>query len=299
MEKIGFIGLGTMGKPMAENLLKQGYSLTVYNRTAQKALQLTKQGYDAAIVQSPAEVAEVSDIVFTMLTADSAVEEVCFGEGGIISGAKEGLLVIDCSTISPATSKHAAERFAKAGAHFLDAPVTGSEPQAIAAKLTFMVGGLRSDFERSEPLFQAMGQNAYYMGTSGAGSYMKLANNTMAAINMLSLSESLVMAVKSGVSPEMFLKVVSGGGARSGMADTKSSKIFSRDFTPNFTTKLMLKDLGLASQLAKEFEIPLPVLGVVREMMQMAVAKGFGDEDMCSIVKCYEEWAKVTVQSQS
>lgn len=299
MRTVGFIGLGTMGMPMAENLSAKGYHLRVFNRTKQKANLLHSRMSNVQIVSSPREVAEASDVVFTMLTADDAVNEVCFGDNGIVKGSRSGLTVIDCSTVSPAISRTAYDKFLKNEVNFLDAPVTGSEPQAIAAKLTFMVGGTKEAFNASQEFFQAMGQNAYYMGESGAGSYTKLANNTMAAINMLSLSESLVMASKAGVNPETFMKVVAGGGARSGMAENKSPKIFSRDFSPNFAAKLMLKDLGLASQVAREMEIPTPVLAAVRELMQLAVAKGLGEEDMSAVVKCYEEWAGITILPQS
>lgn len=295
--KIGFIGLGTMGLPMAQNLLKSGYELIVYNRTTEKMKSLQEKG--AAIADSPKEVASRSEIVFTMLTADAAVEEVILGEDGIIHGAKPGLIVVDSSTISPATSKKVAEDLFPRDIEMLDAPVTGSEPQAIAGILTFMVGGKKEVFEKCMPLFSAMGQNAYYMGESGKGSYTKLANNTMAAINLLSLSEGFTMAAKAGIDPEVFVKVVSGGGARSGMVDTKSAKVINRDFQPHFMTQLIHKDLGLAANVAKELEISAPVLGVVKEIFQMAKAKGYGSEDMSAVIKLYEEWAGVTVEKMN
>ncbi|MCF8565847.1 NAD(P)-dependent oxidoreductase [Alicyclobacillus tolerans] len=297
MNRIGFIGLGTMGMPMAANLLKAGFDVTVYNRTKQKAFQLGEQG--ANVAESPAEVAKASDVVFTMLTADQAVEEVIFGDQGVASAARQGLIVVDSSTISPTTSKSISKRLAKLGVEALDAPVTGSEPQAVAGVLTFMAGGSKTTFEACLPLFNAMGKNAYYMGESGAGSYAKLANNTMAAINLLGLTESLMMATKAGVDPELFLQVVAGGGARSGMAENKGPKVLKRDFSPNFATKLMLKDLGLARSLASELNMPAPVLAIVREMLQTAVSQGYGEEDSCAVIKCYEAWAQATAQTPS
>ena len=294
MKKIGFIGLGTMGLPMAANLLKAGYDVIAYNRTQEKVEKIVSQGGRAAV--SAAEVAESSDVVFTMLTADRAVEEIVFGEKGIIKGAKARQIVIDCSTISPNTSIKLAQELGKLGIEVLDAPVTGSEPQAIEGILTFMVGGKKEVFEQCIPLFETMGKNAFYMGENGAGSYTKLANNTMAAINLLSLTEAITMATKAGIDPELFIKVVSGGGARSGMIDNKAPKILNRDFHANFATVLMYKDLGLATNIAAQLQVPVPVLSLVKEMLQMAILKGYANEDMCSVIKCYEEWAGVEVK---
>lgn len=294
MKKIGFIGLGTMGLPMAGHLLNNDYEVIVYNRTRNKADSLEKQG--AIIASSPEEVAKKSEIVFTMLTADQAVEEVILGEEGVIKGAHAGLIVVDSSTISPNTSKKLADNLLSEGVEMLDAPVTGSEPQAIEGILTFMVGGKKEIYEKCEPLFYVMGKQAYYMGENGSGSYTKLANNTMGAINLLSFSEAITMAVKSGVDPELFIKVVSGGGARSGMMDNKGPKVLNRDFSPHFMTDLIYKDLGLAADVAKELELPTPVLSLVKEMFQMARAKGYGAEDMSAVIKCYEELAGIEVK---
>jgi 3-hydroxyisobutyrate dehydrogenase-like beta-hydroxyacid dehydrogenase len=292
--RVGFIGLGTMGNPMAQNLLKSGYEVIIYNRTREKMNVLKEKG--AFIANSPKEVAAQSEVVFTMLTADAAVEEVILGENSILSGAYPGLIVVDSSTISPSTSKKVAEELIRHDVEMLDAPVTGSEPQAIEGILTFMVGGKKEIFEKCLPLFSVMGQNAYYMGEHGKGSYTKLANNTMAAINLLSFSEGITMATKAGIDPEIFVKVVSGGGARSGMVENKAEKMINRDFAPHFMTQLIHKDLGLASNVAKELEISTPVLGLVKEIFQIAKAKGYGSEDMSAVIKCYEEWAGVTVK---
>jgi 3-hydroxyisobutyrate dehydrogenase-like beta-hydroxyacid dehydrogenase len=292
--KIGFIGLGTMGLPMARNLLKNGYELTVFNRTKEKMDLLKEEG--VILAGSPKEVALKSDIVFTMLTADAAVEEVVLGENGIVYGAHPGLIVIDSSTISPSTSKKLAKELSEREVEMLDAPVTGSEPQAIQGILTFMVGGKKEIFEKCMPLFLATGQGAYYMGENGKGSYTKLANNIMSAINLISFTEAVTMATKAGIDPEIFVKVVNGGGARSGQVDNKAPKILNRDFTPHFMTKLIHKDLGLATDVAKELEVSAPVLAIVKEIFQMAKAKGYGSEDMSAVIKCYEEWAGVTVE---
>ena len=162
-----------------------------------------------------------------------------------------------------------------------------------------MVGGKKDIYERCLPLFEVMGKASFYMGDSGAGAYTKLANNTMAAINLLSLSESIVMATKAGIDPELFVQVVSGGGARSGMVETKSPKMINRDFRANFATALMHKDLTLAVDIAGDMGIPVPVLSLVRQMLQTSMSKGYAGEDMCSVVKLYEEWANVEVKKSN
>ena len=294
MKQIGFVGLGTMGLPMAKRLIDVGYQLTVYNRTLEKAKELKSLG--AQVAASPEEVARKSQVVFTMLTADQAVEEVILGAGGIAIGAAKGMIVIDCSTISPKTSKRMSEKLKSKGVEMLDAPVTGSEPYAIQGTLSFLVGGNREVFASCEPLFKILGKNASYLGGSGSGSYAKLAHNAMAATNLLSLAEGMVMVTKAGIDPELFVQAIGAGGAKSNMMDMKISKILDRDFRAHFTTKLMHKDLQLALELADELKIPVPVLSSVKEMLQMAIVQGHGDEDMCSVVKTYEEWSGIEVK---
>ncbi|MHC1759982.1 MAG: NAD(P)-dependent oxidoreductase [Negativicutes bacterium] len=296
MKKIGFIGLGIMGFPMAQHLIDAGYELVLFNRTAAKANPLLEKG--AKLAASPAEVARNSEVVIIMVKSDVEVDNIITGENGILSGAGKGFVIVNSSTISPNTSKRLAKIAADAGVTMLDVPVTGSGVQAIEGKLTFMGGGDRTAFDACMPLFLSMGKQAYYMGASGAGSYTKIASNTMLAINLLSMAEGLVMAYKSGIDPELFLQVVNGGGSRSGMAETKIPKITKRDFKPAFGTANLLKDLGLAGDLARELNIPVPVLSVVREQVRMAVCKGYAEEDVCSVIKCYEEWAKVEVKKQ-
>ncbi|MFZ5945439.1 MAG: NAD(P)-dependent oxidoreductase [Bacillota bacterium] len=294
MKKIGFIGLGIMGLPMAGHLLKAGYEVTVYNRTMVKAQPLIEKG--AKLAESPVEVAQKSETVIIMVKADAEVEEAIFGQNGIVKGAKPGFVIINSSTISPNTSIRLAAEAAKAGIDILDAPVTGSGVQAIEAKLTFMVGGKKELFERCLPLFTVMGKQAFYMGESGKGSYTKLGNNVMLAINLLAVSEALTLIYKAGIDPEVFLQVVGGGGARSGMAETKIPKIVKRDYKPAFSTAMLVKDLGLASDLAKELQVPAPVMSIVKEILQIAITKGLSDEDVCSVIKCYEEWAGIEIK---
>ncbi|TVY07846.1 NAD(P)-dependent oxidoreductase [Paenibacillus cremeus] len=303
MTNIGFIGLGTMGKPMAANLLKAGNAITVYNRNPEKAQALKSGNAAVTIAATVKEVAQNSDILFTMLTDDSAVEEVYFGAQGIVAaiegeGARKPSIVVDCSTISPVTSLKLFERLASVGVKMLDAPVTGSEPQAIEGVLTFIVGGDRECYEQCLPLFQAMGKKAVYMGANGAGSNAKLANNMLVAANLMALSESLMMVQKSGGDPELFLEVLGGGGGRSGMAEMKGPKIINRDFSAQFMTKLMFKDLKLAERLAESLQIPVPVLASVKQVFQMACNNGWGGEDMSAVAKVYESWTGTEIGSK-
>lgn len=294
MKKVGFIGLGTMGAPMTNNLLKAGYELSVYNRTSEKMERFINRNVN--VLSSPSEVAKYCEVVFTMLTDDAAVEEVVLGEKGIIQSARKGLIVVDCSTVSPNTSRKLAQELAELNVDMLDAPVTGSKPQAIDGKLTFLVGGEQVIFERCQPLFQAMGKGSYLMGDSGAGSYTKLANNAISAINLLSVSEILVMVTKAGIEPDKFLEVISKGGARSGAAETRGPKMIKRDFKPNFKMILMQKDIGHAVNISNELGVPTPFLSLVRDILKIAVANGYQEEDVSSVVKCYENWAGIEVK---
>jgi 3-hydroxyisobutyrate dehydrogenase-like beta-hydroxyacid dehydrogenase len=294
MKKIGFIGIGTMGTPMVKNLLKAGYELSICDRDAEKANQLVELG--AKVASSPADVAKQCEVVITMLPADQAVKEVVTGPNGIAVGASAGLVVIDSSTVLPATSKEIATALAKLQVEVLDAPVTGSEPQAVDGQLTFLVGGKRGVYEKCTPLFKAMGKLSFHMGPNGAGSYTKLSNNTISAISLVAFAEGVVMATKAGIDPQLFVEVISQGGARSGQIANKAPKILKGDFHANFATALMYKDLGLAGEIAKEFNIPTPALAIAREMLNIAIAKGYGQEDVCSVVKCYEEWAHIEVR---
>ncbi|MDR3593153.1 MAG: NAD(P)-dependent oxidoreductase [Negativicutes bacterium] len=295
MKKVGFIGLGTMGLPMVKNLLKAGFELTVFNRTKDRTKGLEALG--AKVVDSAAEVPRQGcQVIFTMLTADKAVEEVYFGSKGLLEGVSAGQIVVDASTISPLTSKKVATELGKLGVEVLDAPVTGSEPQAIEGKIFFICGGKQEVYEKCLPMFDAMGKGSIFMGGNGAGSYTKLANNMMAAINLVGYIEAAIFAQRAGIDPQKFVDVVSNGGARSGQCDMKAPKILGGDFHPNFAGALMYKDLGLAGEVAKEANIPLPALALVKELLQMTIAKGFGKEDVCAIARIYEDWAHTEVR---
>lgn len=283
-----------MGKPMAANLLKQGYPVVVYNRTVEKAIELLTLGADTAA--SPAEVTKQANVVITMVSDDTSLHEVYYGTDGIIHGLHAGMTVIDCSTVSPGLSKRIYKDLSDHFVDFLDAPVTGSEPAAIDGTLLFMVGGQQEALNEQMDIFNAMGRKVVYMGPSGSGSNTKLAHNTMVAIHNTALSEGLTLAVQAGVDPERFLEIVQGGAAGSRAAELKGPKIINRDFSPQFTLQLMLKDLRLASDLSNELKVPTPMLDQVKNLYHIAASKGLGEEDLCAIVQCYEEWANIKVK---
>lgn len=293
MKNIGFIGLGTMGQPMAVNLLKNGYSLTVYNRTPAKAEEFRTMG--AGVANSPAEVAKEADVIITNVSDDQALLDIVFGINGILEGIRPGLTVIDCSTVSPETSRKAAKELAAHFADFLDAPVTGSKPAAVNGTLVFMVGGDQKVFEEHTDLFDVLGSKALYMGPSGSGSYAKLAANTIVGINAIGLMEGLSIATKAGLDPEAFLEVVTSGAANSRQAELKGSKIVNRDFSNQFSLKLMLKDLLLAEKLTAGFQLPAPLLHAAASVFQIGLSKGLGDLDTSSVIQCYEDWMKQQV----
>lgn len=292
---VGFIGLGTMGLPMATHLLQAGYTLHIYNRTPEKTAALVKFG--AVAHSSPKEVAQHCKIIFTMVAHDNALLDVALGQDGIIHGMSAHATLIDCSTVSQAASQKVAAHIQSLGATMLDAPVSGSEPHAHEGSLVFMVGGPKQVYDNCQDLLLTMGKQAVYMGENGHGVAAKLAVNTILAQNLVALSEGLILAMKSGIDPQPFMEVVRGGGARSGMAEYKAPKMIAHDFSAQFTTALLSKDLQLASLQATALAIPLPGLSLSKDLFQMAVAKGYAHEDMSALIKCYEEWSHLS-QSQ-
>jgi 3-hydroxyisobutyrate dehydrogenase-like beta-hydroxyacid dehydrogenase len=296
MKSIGFIGLGTMGAPMATNLLKKGYSLTVFNRTAAKAEEFTNLGAD--IVSSPSRVAKAVDVIFTNVSDDKALLDIFFGADGIMEGIHPGLTVIDCSTVSPETSRRIEKELTVHYADFLDAPVTGSKPAAENGSLVFMVGGNQEVFTEHTDLFEALGTKALYMGPSGSGSYAKIAHNTIVGINSAALAEGVALAVKAGLDPAQFLEIVKSGGANSRQAELKAPKILERDFSSQFSLKLMLKDLLLASKISQDFHFPSPLLNAATNLHQIGLSMGYGDQDLSSIIQCYEEWMHEEVKKK-
>ncbi|WP_343043365.1 NAD(P)-dependent oxidoreductase [Paenibacillus tengchongensis] len=288
MKKIGFIGLGTMGAPMASNLLRGGYQVTVYNRTAAKCQPLVDEGALAAA--TPAEAAADKDVIITMISNDDSIREVFYGKDGILETLQPGVAVIDSSTISPGLVREIAAVVEERGASFLDAPVTGSKPAAIDGTLVFMVGGSAGVIETHRDVFDTMGRLLLHMGGNGSGAAAKLAHNTMVGIHNVALAEGFSIAVKSGVPADKFLELVQNGSAGSKQAELKGRKIIGDDFSNQFSLGLMLKDLKLASALSDSTGVPAPMLGLAKSLFQAGYTKGFGDEDLSAVVKTYEEW---------
>jgi len=294
-QAIGFIGLGLMGQPMATNLVKAGYKLAVYNRTAAKAAGLAAAG--ARLATSPADAARGADVVMMIVSDSAAVEEVVTGKGGILESLGAGTLVIDSSTISPSVSRKMACLVAGKGASWIDAPVTGSKHGAEKGELTFMIGGDRADFDRALPILQTLGKKHIYCGQQGLGLSAKLAQNTIQATMVEVFCEGFVLAAKAGVRPETMLEIIQSSLARAALTDFKAPFIFKGDFTPYFPLKLMHKDLELAAEAGYAEGVPMPVLAAVKEVYMAAKAEGKGDLDYAAVVTFLEELAGVKVRT--
>jgi 2-hydroxy-3-oxopropionate reductase len=290
-EKVGFIGLGIMGRPMAKNLMDAGYELFVHNRSPEKAEELAEEG-NATAAGSPREVAEACDIVITMLPDSPDVEAVVAGEGGILEGLRDGALLVDMSTISPVVTEELAEKIREKGASMLDAPVSGGDVGAIEGALSIMVGGSQEDFERARPLFDVMGKVATHVGPIGAGQVVKACNQIVVALTIEAVSEALVLGSKGGVAPEKLVEALSGGLAGSAVMEAKKEKFFSHDFEPGFRIELHHKDLGIALAAGREYGVALPVTAIVDQMLEASKAKGRGDRDHSALLNLLEEAAQ-------
>jgi 2-hydroxy-3-oxopropionate reductase len=287
--KVGFVGLGIMGKPMARNLMEAGHELVVFNRSREPADELAADGARAA--GTPREVAEGSGVVITMLPDSPQVREVVCGEDGVLAGAGEGTLVIDMSTISPLVTRELAEAGDERGVGMLDAPVSGGEPGAISGELSIMVGGSSEDFARAEPLFQAMG-SAIHVGPAGTGQVVKACNQIVVALTIEAVSEALVLGSKAGVDPAKVIEALSGGLAGSKVMEAKASSFLEHDFDPGFRVELHHKDLGIALAAAREYGVPLPVTALVDQMLQNLQVAGRGDRDHSALLTVLEEAAQ-------
>ena len=290
-EKVGFIGLGIMGRPMAKNLMEAGYELVVHNRSPEKAEELAKEG-NATAAASPGQVAQACDIVITMLPDSPDVEAVVAGEGGVLEGIRDGALLVDMSTISPVVTKELSEKVREKGASMLDAPVSGGDVGAIEGALSIMVGGSKEDFERARPLFDVMGKVATHVGPIGAGQVVKACNQIVVALTIEAVSEALVLGSKGGVAPEKLVEALSGGLAGSAVMEAKKEKFFSHDFEPGFRIELHHKDLGIALAAGREYGVALPATAIVDQMLEALKAKGRGDRDHSALLTLLEEAAQ-------
>ena len=286
-DKIGFIGLGIMGKPMAHNLMKAGHQLVIYSGSS-SADELKDEG--AEVADSYKAVAEQCGIVITCLPASPEVEEVYRGDEGLLAGASEGDLLVDMSTISPLVTKELAREASEKGVKTLDAPISGGEPGAISGELSIMVGGDEEDFERAKPLFEAMGTPTH-VGEAGSGQIVKACNQIIVGIVLEGVSEALVLGSKAGVDPAKIIEAVSGGLAGTKVMDQKRDKFLAHDFAPGFRIELHHKDLGIALATAREVGVPLPVTALVDQMLQSLQVKDCGGLDHSALLTAIEDAA--------
>lgn len=284
-----------MGRPMARQLLNAGHEVALWTHSAAKAAEVAREGKGRACA-SPKEVAERSDFIFYCVGDSRMDRSVATGPGGLIEGVRKGAVVADCSTISPAVSVEIGAQFAARGAEFLDAPCTGSKKGAETATLTFMIGGAPAAFERMKPYFEIMGKRLYYCGTAGKGLHAKLTQNLILGNLMQAFVEGMVLAVKNGVAPELMIDILDNSAAKSGLVSAKAPAILARDFTTNFSTKWLHKDVGLALDSARASGIPMPVTAATEQMLRVAISRGWGDDDICSAVRVLEEWGGVEVR---
>ncbi len=292
-ERVGFIGLGIMGRPMAKNLLKAGYPLVVHNRSRKAVDELAGMGATAA--PSPREVAGQSDIVITMLPNSPDVDLVALGANGIIDGARPGTVLADMSTISPIVSQRVAAGLKAKGMEMLDAPVSGGEKGAIEATLSIMVGGEQAVFDRVLPIFQAMGKTITRLGPIGSGGFVKLANQIIVAINLTAIAEALVLATKAGLDLELAIRALSGGLAGSRCLDQKGPNYLAHTYNPGFKIDLHFKDLGLIMEAGRALGVPLPTTALVQELFSALRVKGRGGLDHSGVITLFEDLAGVRV----
>lgn len=289
--RVAFLGLGIMGRPMATNLVKAGHEVTVWNRTPGKTVD------GARLAATPAEAAATAEVVWISVSDTEAVNEILFSANGVATSLREGMVVVDSSTISPFATRDFAERVRQHGADYVDAPVTGSKIGAENAQIIFIVGGDAALVERLQPLFQAMGKQVKHMGEVGMGQAAKLAMNLMIALIYEGFAEALVLSRKLGVDSNRLLDLIQASMVRSGVVDYKAPFVLRRDFSPNFPLRLMHKDLRLMLEAARELRVKLPATETVEEIYDVAAEEGHSDEDYAATLVLLEKWAGIETGS--
>jgi|TARA_B110000116_G_scaffold226083_1_gene206348 2-hydroxy-3-oxopropionate reductase len=293
-ERIGVIGLGIMGKPMARNLMTSGHEVVVYDLFPEPVEELVTDG--AVLGTSPADVASKSDITVVMVQNSPQSTTVALGENGIIEAADKGQLVVDMSSIAPLVSQKIGKELAEAGIDFLDAPVSGGEPGAIAGTLAIMVGGTQAAFDRAAPIFEATGASAVLCGEVGAGGFTKLANQICVAANINGLAEALVLTSKAGLNPETVFNAIKGGLAGSNVMNAKAPMMFERNFQAGFRIELHLKDINNVMDTAQQMGVPLQMSAQLQQVLQALFNEGNGTDDHAGMLKYVEALAKVEVK---
>jgi 3-hydroxyisobutyrate dehydrogenase-like beta-hydroxyacid dehydrogenase len=296
--KLGFLGLGIMGAPMAHHLVTGGHTVAVWSNNQKKAKELAAS-MGATFYATPTEVAQNSECAFLCVGDTAMSREVILGEKGLVKGAKKGYVIADCSTVSPSESVRIGEELAPLGIEFIDAPCTGSKAGAEGGTLTFMVGGKPDVFEHVKPFFEAMGKSLYYCGKAGMGLRAKLTQNLILGNLLQAFNEGLVLSTKAGVDPELMLDILNNSAARSGVVAIKAPMVFKRDFTTNFSVKWLEKDIGLAVDLGSELGVPLMMTGLTQQLYQAAMAKGYGEQDICGSIRVLEELAGCEVKAKA
>ena len=295
--KVGFIGLGIMGKPMSKNLVRAGYQLVVYNRSKASVEELV--GLGAIAVNSPKEVAEKSDVIITMLPDSPQVFEICLGKDGIIDGIRKGQVVIDMSSINPLKSRELSVVLSTNGVEFLDAPVSGGETKAIEGTISIMVGGKKEVFDKNFDIMKAMADSVVYVGEVGSGNIAKLANQVIVALNIAAIGEAFTLVAKAGVDPNLVYQAIRSGSAGSSLLDAKVSRILKRNFEPGFKIEHHIKDLKNTLDMSQELILSLPLTSNVMEIMQVLKEDGNEKDDNIGIVKYYEKLNKIVVEGDS
>jgi 3-hydroxyisobutyrate dehydrogenase-like beta-hydroxyacid dehydrogenase len=294
--KLGFLGLGIMGGPMARHLVMGGHQVAVWSNNQQKAKELAASA-GAQFCTTPKEVAQNSDCAFLCVGDTAMSRGVILGENGLAKGAQKGYVIADCSTVSPHESVLMAKELEALGIEFLDAPCTGSKAGAEGGTLTFMIGGKKEVFDSTKPWFEAMGKTLYYCGESGMGLRAKLTQNLILGNLLQAFNEGIVLSTKAGVDPELMLDILNNSAARSGFISIKAPMVFKRDFTTNFSVKWLEKDIGLAVDLGSELGVPLMLTGLTQQLLQAAMAKGFGEDDICGSIRFLEDLAGCEVSA--
>jgi 3-hydroxyisobutyrate dehydrogenase-like beta-hydroxyacid dehydrogenase len=295
MERIGFIGLGTMGLPMVRNLLKAGFSVTVVSRSRGPIETALSLGAEEAL--HPCDLAEKTDIILTCLPLPPTIEEVYFGENGILQADLQGKLVIDHSTVSPLLNRRTYAAIKEKGGSYMDAPLSGGPMGAEAGTLAIMCGGDKPDYDRALPVFEAMGKHLFFIGEIGSGSFVKLMNNYLIGVHTAALAETFCLATKAGVDTNMMYDVIAASTGESKMLHRIVPLVHQRDFAPRFSNELLHKDMKLATELAEAYEMDMPINRLAEEMYQLAKDK-YPKEDMAALFKVYEERSGVVVRGE-
>jgi 2-hydroxy-3-oxopropionate reductase len=294
LSKVGFIGLGIMGKPMSRNLMKAGHNLVVYDIVPEFVDAIVADGAERG--KSCSDVASRSEVIITMLPDGPQVEEAVLGSNGVLEGIKPGSTVVDMSSINPLVAQKVGAACGEKGVEFLDAPVSGGEPKAIDGTLAIMVGGKKEVFEKFQPLLQRMGSSVTLTGPVGAGNVTKLANQMMVACNIAAMGEALVLATRAGLDPEVVFNAVKGGLAGSTVLNAKAPMVIGRNFKPGFRIRLHQKDLRNALQVAESMKVALPLTGLVQQMLMALMNQGKGDLDHSAIATFIEGLAGIEVK---